>query len=152
MATQTTATAKNSARISNLRDHILAAAPKLPEELVHVADWDDADGTECIILVRSLTARERADFLRRILVQQPGQRAQPTGGAPAINWENYVADIVLMTARDPDDGALLFEPTHRDSLLAMAAAPIEQLASVARRLSGLEESSQAQARFSDSAD
>ena len=45
MATQTTATAK-SARISNLRDHILAAAPKLPEELVHVADWDDADGTE----------------------------------------------------------------------------------------------------------
>lgn len=151
MATQTTATAK-SARISNLRDHILAAAPKLPEELVHVADWDDADGTECIILVRSLTARERADFLRRILVQQPGQRAQPTGGAPAINWEKYFVDVVLMTARDPDDGELLFEPTHRDALLALPARPVEQLASVARRLSGLEDAASSDAQFPDSAD
>lgn len=139
-------------RIGNLRDHILTAA-KLPEELVHVSEWDEGD-TECVVLVRSMTARERADFMRRILAPTMGQRGPQLAGAPtAINWENYFVDIVQMTARDPEDGALLFEPTHRDSLLAMAAAPIERLASVARRLSGLEESSAAaQAEFPDSDD
>lgn len=147
MATQT-ATAKTKKGITNLRDHILTAT-RLPEELVHVAEWDKPD-EECWILVRSLTARERADFLRRILVQQPGQRAQPTGGAPAINWEKYFVDVVLMTARDPEDGELLFEPTHRDALLALPARPVEQLASVARRISGLEDAASSDAQFPDS--
>lgn len=134
-------------RIADLRAHILAKTNSLPEELVHVADWD-RDGVECWILVRSMTAKERAQFQTQILAATPG-RPQIAGQPVSINWEKFFADIVIMTARDPEDSALLFSPTDRDGLLAIAAKPIEQLASVARRLSGLEESAQTQAQFPD---
>ena len=54
------------------------------------------------------------------------------GTRASISWEVYFVDIVLMTARDPEDGVLLFAATDRDMLLDMAVAPIEPLASVAR--------------------
>ena len=143
-------TAAKTSKIANLREHIMASS-HLPEERVHVAEWDKVE-MECWILVRSLTAKERAQFMRRLLAQQPGQPAQTPGQPVSINWERYAVDIVLMTARDPDDGALLFRPTDRDALLEMPAKPIETLASAARRLSGMEDGAQSDARFPDSED
>jgi hypothetical protein len=131
-------------KMSSLRERALNAAASLPEELVHVPEWDDGD-TQFIALVRSLTAKERAQFIRQVTAAQPGQRQQP--GAVSLNWESLAADIVIMTARDPENGELLFTAPDRDALLSVAATPLERLASVARRLSGLEESSQAQAEF-----
>jgi hypothetical protein len=134
---------KANSKFSALRDRVLNQT-KLPEELVHVPEWDEGE-TKCVILVRSLTAKERAHLITRITAAQPGQRQAP--GQVQINYERFAAEIVLMTARDPEDGELLFEPTDRDSLLNLGSGPLEKLAKTARVLSGIEEAAQADAEF-----
>lgn len=138
MATQATAASK---KIANLREHILSRSD-LEEELVHVDGWD------CDILVRALTGAERAKFMRQIMAQTPG--AMP--GSGVIQWDRFWADAVILSARDPEDGSLLFSPTDRDALLAKNSKNLEVVASVARRLSGLNENALANAKSADSDD
>lgn len=122
-------------KISNLREHILSA-PDLEEELVHVPGWD------CDILVRALTGAERAKFMRQIMAQTPGTMP----GQGVIQWDRFWADAVILSARDPEDGSLLFASTDRDALLAKNSKNLEVVASVARRLSGLNENALANAK------
>ena len=126
MATQTTA-AKN--KVVNLREHILNV-PDLEEELVYVPGWD------VTVLVRALTAKERAQFIRQIVSQTPGAQVSQ---AAQIHWDRWWSDLVVLSARDPEDGTLLFSPTDRDALLTKNGKNLEVLAAVARRLSGLED-------------
>ena len=131
---------KAKTRIANLREHILNQ-PDLEEELVHVPGWD------CDILVRALTGAQRAKFQRQLVAQTPG--ATSSGQVLSINWERMWADLVIISAHDPEDGALVFAPTDRDALLAKAALNLEAVASVARRLSGLDENAQVSSKSPD---
>ena len=131
---------KAKTRIANLREHILNQ-PDLEEELVHVPGWD------CDILVRALTGAQRAKFQRQLVAQTPG--ATSSGHVLSINWERMWADLVIISAHDPEDGALVFAPTDRDALLAKAALNLEAVASVARRLSGLDENAQVSSKSPD---
>lgn len=129
-----TTAAKKS--IVNLREHILNA-PDLEEETVYVPGWD------CDILVRALTGAERAKFTKQATsTLQPGQ-------TPTINWDRWWSTLVLMTARHPETKELIFEPADRDSLLAKNGKNLELVASVARRLSGLEDDAKASAKSGD---
>ena len=136
---------KAQSRIANLREHILQQASKLPVVPVHVKDWDDGD-TECWVDVWALTGKQRATFQQQILAQTPG--AQP-GQQVRINWDRFWADIVIMATHDPEDGALVFAPTDRDRLLEVAAKPLEVVASVARRLSGLDDNAMNESKSPD---
>ena len=131
----TTATTK---KISNLRDHILSA-PDLEEETVYVPGWD------CNILVRALTGAERAKFLEQVTAPKPGQPMQQA----RIDWGKYWADLLILSARDPEDKALIFAPTDRDSLLGKNSKNLEVVAEVARRLSGLEDDATAKSKSAD---
>ena len=133
MATQTTA-AKN--KVVNLREHILNV-PDLDCEDVEVPGWG------VTLRVMALTGAERARFQKQILAQTPG--AQP-GQTLAINWERMWADLVILSARDPEDGTLIFDVTDRDKLLTKAANNLEVVAAVARRLSGLDDNAQANSK------
>ena len=143
-----TGRAKPHARIANLRDHILSQSAKLPHQMVHVLDWDEGD-TECWVEVWALTGKQRAVFQQQILAQTPG--AQP-GQQVRINWDRFWADIVILATHDPEDGALVFAPTDRDRLLEVAAKPLEVVASVARKLSGLDETAMNESKSPDEAD
>ena len=123
-------------KIADLRAHILNASD-LEHEDVYVPGWD------CTIRVQALTAKERAQFLKQVTAQQPGQMG-PQG--VTINWDRYFADLVILSARDPEDGALLFSATDRDALLGKAGKNLEVVAAVARRLSGLEDDATATAK------
>ena len=142
------AAAAKRAHIANLRDHVLNKTD-LPEQSVHVPDWD-TDTQECWFLVRGLNAKGRAQFQQQILAQQPGRQQQP-GQPLQINWERFWADLVILTARDPEDKSLVFQSTDRDALLEKAAKSLEELAKVARRLSGLEDEATANAKSEDQA-
>lgn len=122
--------ATNKAKIADLRAHILNA-PDLEHEDVYVPGWG------CTVRVQALTAKERAQFLKQVTAQQPGQQMGPQG--VSIHWDRYLVDLVILSARDPEDGVLIFEPTDRDSLLQKSGKSVETLAAVARRLSGLED-------------
>lgn len=124
------ATSKQAAtnKIANLREHILNK-PDLDEETVYVAGWD------CDILVRALTGAERARFMKQVT---GGQQMNSAAGV-SIDWGRWWADLVILSARNPEDGALIFEPTDRDSLLAKNSKNLEKVAAVARRMSGLED-------------
>jgi hypothetical protein len=116
-------------KITNLREHILNRSD-IEEETVDVPGWG------CTVLVRGLTGKERAKFQKQVTANTPGAQA---GGAAAINWDKFWTDLVILTVRDPQDGALLFEPTDRDQLATKAAKNLEAVAKVARRLSGLDD-------------
>lgn len=124
-------------KIANLREHILNKSD-LEEELVHVPGWD------CDLLVRALTGAQRAKFQKQLVARTPG--ATPSGEVLSINWERMWADLVIVSAHDPEDGSLIFAPTDRDALLAKAALNLEAVASVARRLSGLDDNALANAK------
>lgn len=136
---------KARSRIANLREHILQQANKLPVVPVHVKDWDEGD-TECWIDVWALTGKQRATFQQQVLAQTPGTQA---GQQVRINWDRYWADIVIMAAHDPQDGVLVFEWTDRDRLLEVAAKPLEVVASVARKLSGLDDNAMNESKSTD---
>jgi hypothetical protein len=116
---------------SKLREQVLNAKD-LAEERVTVPEWDDAE-----FLIRGLTGAERAKLLKS---------ATNGGRSESVDFERYFADIVIMSARDPETGELVFEPTDRDMLNGKNAAAVERLAKVARRLSGLEDNALAQAK------
>jgi hypothetical protein len=135
-AVEPEAPARINGKIKNLREHILTVKD-LKEQMVPVPDWG------VTLLVRGLTGDERADFQQQITVQTPGAQA---GQPVQINWKKFWADLVILTARDPEDGSLIFTKTDRAALLAKAASALEQVASVARKLSGLDDNGQAAAK------
>jgi len=98
------------------------AVDDIESELVEVKAWG------VTVLVKSMTARDRAKMV--------GNAAGSNG---LFNLEDVLPDLVIHCTFDPESGEQVFRPTDRDALLAKSAAAIEQIATVAMRLSGMDE-------------
>jgi hypothetical protein len=98
------------------------------------------------VLVRGLTGKQRARFQDAATKTVPGA---PANAPKAINWDRFWADLVILTMRDPKTSELVFEQGDRDMLLEKAAANLEAVSSVARRLSGLDDNAMAAAKSED---
>jgi len=109
--------------VSNLSAKIFAASD-IESELVDVPQWD------VTLLVKSITAKDRAVMISGS-VENNGE----------FRLEEILPDLVIAACYDPETGEKVFQPGDRDALMAKSAAPIEQLAQVAMRLSGMEETS-----------
>jgi hypothetical protein len=104
-------------------------AQDAPEELVEVPAWG------VTVLVRGLSGKERAKFQEGVMTRQPG--APANAPMTMIRWDRLWAELCILTMRDPETKELIFEQTDRDMLLSKAAANLETVSAVARRLSGL---------------
>jgi hypothetical protein len=78
--------------------------------------------------VRSMSGLERARTLQSW-----------TGGGDKIDPEKLYPAIIIATVYDPETGERLFHPGDEDELNARSAVVLEQLATVALRLSGMAE-------------
>lgn len=125
--------------ITDLRSYVLSYDDS-ESELVPVPGWGDAK-----FLVKGLSALERADFLKRCSTQQKD-------GTLYVDMVKYWPDLVIRTAHDPKTGELVFQPTDRDALNRKMAKNLQEVAAVARRLSGLEDNSQAEAKSESNSD
>lgn len=113
---------------SDLRSKILQAHD-IPEETITVKAWD------ATLLIRGLTAKARANLLQNA-VEGQGKNAR-------VNLQKVYPDLVILTTFDPETNERVFQPTDRDALLEKAGGPVEQIAMVAGRLSGLGDDTQA---------
>jgi hypothetical protein len=107
--------------MSNLSSQIFAV-DDIETELVEVKVWG------VTVLVKSMTARDRAKMV-----------ASAANASGAFNLEEVLPDLVIHCTFDPETNEQVFRPTDRDALLAKSAAAIEQIATVAMRLSGMDE-------------
>lgn len=107
--------------MSNLSAQIFAL-DDIETELVDVKVWD------VTLLVKSMTARDRAKMV-----------ASAASANGSFNLEEVLPDLVIHCTFDPETNEQVFRPSDRDALLAKSAAAIEQIATVAMRLSGMDE-------------
>ena len=97
----------------SLKDTILSA-DDLGETIVDVPEWDVK------LLIRGM------DGLTRSKVQKIA-----TSNDPYAN-----ADILILVARDPDSGDLVFDKADREALAGKSGAAVEHVVIEAIRLSG----------------
>lgn len=97
----------------SLRDTILGA-DDLGETTVDVSEWG------VTILIRGM------DGLTRTKVQKIATSGDPYGNA----------DILILVARDPDTGDLIFDKADREALAGKSGAAVEHVVLEAIRLSG----------------
>jgi hypothetical protein len=107
--------------MSNLSAQIFAV-DDIETELVEVKVWG------VTVLVKSMTAKDRA----RMVGNAAGSNGQ-------FNLEDVLPDLVIHCTFDPETNERVFMPNDRDALMAKSAAAIEQIATVAMRLSGMDE-------------
>ena len=107
--------------MSNLSAKIFAATD-IESELVEVEQWG------VTLLVKSMTAKDRAMMISGS-VEANGE----------FRLEEILPDLVIACSYDPDTDERVFLPSDRDALMEKSAAPIEKIATVAMRLSGLDE-------------
>lgn len=93
----------------------------IPEEKVVVPQWGDVE-----ILVRGMTGKDRANFLKRSSNTQTGE----------VDFEKFYPELIIATAHDLN-GEKIFEGADRDAINAKSGAALESIARVAQRLSGL---------------
>ena len=96
------------------------AIDDIESEVVDVTAWG------VTVLVKSMTARDRSRMI-----------ASSTDNNGNFNMEDVLPDLVVHCTFDPETGEQVFQPSDRNALLAKSAAAIEQIASVALRLSGM---------------
>lgn len=106
---------------SKLRDAILNAHD-ITSELVDVPEW----GVE--VEVRSMTARERS---RAIMAWRTDD--------DEVDLEKLYPVLLVQTVFDPDTGKRVFRDQDADGLNMKNSAALERLASVAIRLSGMDQ-------------
>ena len=109
--------------MSTLSKKILAAKD-IESELVKVPQWD------VTVLVKSMTAKDRSAMITNAL-EEDGN----------FNLQQVLPDLVLLCTFDPETGERVFQDSDREALVAKSAAPIELIATVAMRLSGMSEGS-----------
>lgn len=107
--------------MSNLSAKIFAASD-IEQELVEVEQWG------VTLLVKSMTAKDRAAMISAS-VESNGE----------FRLEEVLPDLVIKCSFDPETNERVFVDADRDALMAKSAAPIEKIATVAMRLSGLDE-------------
>jgi hypothetical protein len=112
-----------------LRAHIFNVSDIL-EEVVNVPEW----GVR--ILVKALTARERARILKSSGTAIPGQ----------TDMEKLYPDMVIASCYHAASHKPVFKPSDRDALNGKMSGIVERLAMVCIRLSGLDKASQEQIR------
>jgi hypothetical protein len=105
--------------VSNI-SNIIFSADDIESELVEVKAWG------VTLLVKSMTARDRAKMISGGVTE-----------AGTFQLEDVLPDLVIACSHDPETGERVFEESDRDALMSKSAAPIEQIAEVAMRLSGL---------------
>lgn len=104
--------------MSNIRDLILNAQDNEPE-IVDVPEW----GVK--VEIRGMNAGQRGKFLGANVA---------SGG---VNHENYMVDMVIWCAFDPETGKQVFTMADRDALKTKSGAIMQRLADKAASLSGL---------------
>jgi hypothetical protein len=109
--------------VSNL-SNIIFSADDIESELVEVKAWG------VTVLVKSMTARDRARMINSSVTESGG-----------FQLEDILPDMVIASTYDPETGERVFQDGDRDALMSKSAAPIEQIATIAMRLSGMEENS-----------
>ena len=104
--------------MSNIRDLILNAVDDAPE-IMDCPEW----GVK--VEIRGMTAGQRGRFLGA--ATKDGQ----------ISHENYMVDMVIQCAYDPESGEQIFKMADRDTLKGKSGAVVQRLADQAAALSGL---------------
>jgi len=115
--------------MSNLSAKIFAA-DDIESELVEVPQWGVS------VLVKSLTAKARAVMIDNAM-------AGSTNGQ--FNIQQILPDLVVQCTYDPETGERVFFDTDRDAVMAKSSGPIELLANVAMKLSGMTDDAVAEA-------
>lgn len=105
--------------MSKLSD-IIIAADDIESETVEVPQWG------VTVVVKSMTAGDRAKLL---------SGAINNGGQ--LDFEEVLPDVVILCTYDPETGERVFGPQHREAVMGKSAAAVETVATVAMRLSGL---------------
>lgn len=105
--------------MSDLSAKILSAQD-IESELVEVPQWDVS------VLVKSMTAKDRSVMISNALDNDGN-----------FNLQQVLPDLVLLCTYDPETGERVFKNSDRDALVSKSAAPIELIANVAMRLSGM---------------
>jgi hypothetical protein len=116
----------------NIRD-LIASVDDSRSELVHVGEWG------CDIEIRSLTGLQRANFLKAA----SGDDGQP-------DFVAIYPELIIATSFDPEDGSKVFTPSDADFLNSRNSSALEQLASVAMRLGGMDKAEKTAAGKSSS--
>jgi|APCry1669192969_1035441.scaffolds.fasta_scaffold02172_2 hypothetical protein len=107
--------------MSNLAQQIFAV-DDIESELLEIAQWN------VTVLVKSMTAKDRARMI--------GRSVQANGN---FDLEEVLPDLVIHCTFDPETGERVFTPADREMLMSKAASAIELIATVAMRLSGMDE-------------
>lgn len=103
----------------NLRDKIFQAKD-IKEELVYVEEWDVK------VLVRGLNGKSRSEVLNSALTKQG-----------TFDFVKVYPDLVIATSYDPETNEKIFTKEDRDLINEKSGSALEKIASVAVRLSGL---------------
>ncbi len=99
----------------NIKDAALAATFK--SEKLTIPEWDGVT-----VEVREMTGRDRAHFTQLSVKE---------------NFENMWPDLVIACTFDPETGQSAFGKADRDALKSVSAAALDRIATVALRLSGM---------------
>jgi hypothetical protein len=113
--------------MSDLKNRILSAADR-PVEEVHLPEWD------ATVEVRGLSAAAR----QRLAKQSKGDDGE-------IDTVKLSVLLVIATTHDPETHDAVFAPSDYDALADKAAIPVERLATIAARLSGMSDKAEADA-------
>ena len=108
----------------------IIASDDLPKELVNVPEW----GGE--VYVRTLTAKERDDYEAGFVVQQGGT-------VKSIDLANVRARLVAMTLVD-ESGKRMFNDMEVFDLGRKSAVALSRVYEVAKRLSGISQTDEAE--------
>lgn len=111
----------NAAHLS-LRDRV-AAAQDITSEQVYIEEWD------ATFEVRSMTGAERGAMFERMgMDRETGE----------VDVSGFYPEVIIATVFDPETGAPAFVPDDRDMLNSKSSKPLDTLAKVGLRLSGLD--------------
>lgn len=112
----------------NLRERILNASD-IKKETVRVEEW----GVD--VEVWGLTSAERAQCVEAATVTDAEGNSQ-------VSDTGILIPLMIAGTRDPATKERLFKEADRDALGAKSAAPVERLAKVVLKLSGMSEPEQ----------
>lgn len=118
-------------KTTGLLDFLAKSAPTLPEEVVHVEQWDRD------VVLRGMTSRERDDFEADNLRRANAKTANGANkrGAVQPDLSNYRARLV--SRHIVEDGTRTFIGPEGEKILGdQPAAVLDKLFSASNRLSG----------------
>lgn len=104
----------------SLRDRILAAVD-IPEEVVHIPEWD------VDILIRGLTGKARTGMVAR---------ASLTDGQ--VDFQRIYPELVIACTYDPESREPVFTADDEEFVMGKSGQALDRIAEAAIRLSGMD--------------